>query len=198
MLFEKWCREDTEQSETSLCCAVLSLKVPSGQADQKITRDHQLVNFTFKKKKKDSVIYQCYNPGLSSVKQVANCPCESSRPTKNLSGLLELDHVTLKFNLSAEEWCMAPLKKDVGNQMTQAGGTVDLRVSFPFKCQCLSEEPSSLPANLISSVPLKSPGTFQTCQRQIQNVKCEADLRFHLVKCSHFTGEKTKAQRGNT
>ena len=57
MLFEKWSREDTEQSETSVCCSVLSLKVPSGQADQKITRDHQLVNFTFKKKQaKDSVL----------------------------------------------------------------------------------------------------------------------------------------------
>lgn len=94
---------------------------------------------------------------------MANCPYESLRPTKNLSGLLELDHVNLKMNLSAEERCIAPLKEDVGNQMTQAGGTVDLRVSFPLKYQCLSEEPSSLPANLISSVPLKSPGTSQTC-----------------------------------
>ena len=94
---------------------------------------------------------------------MANCPYESSRPTKTLSGLLELDHVSLKLNLSAEEQCIAPLKEDVGNQMTQAGGTVDLRVSFPLKCQCLSEEPSSLPANLISSVPFKNPGTFQTC-----------------------------------
>ena len=45
LISEKQCREDLEHSETSLCYAVLSLKVPSGQAHQKVTTDYQLVNF---------------------------------------------------------------------------------------------------------------------------------------------------------
>lgn len=47
LISEKQCREDLERSETSLCYTVLSLKVPSGQAYQKVTADYQLANFTF-------------------------------------------------------------------------------------------------------------------------------------------------------
>lgn len=69
-------------------------------------------------------------------------------------------------------------------------------ISVPLKYQCLSEDTSSWPTNSISSIPFNSPGPFQTCQRQIQDVKCEKAIRIHLAKCSHFQGEKTKAQRG--
>ena len=71
---------------------------------------------------------------------MANRPYESSRPTKNPSGLLKRDQGSLKFNLSVEGQRRAPLKEDVGNQMTQAGGTVDPGVLVPLSYQCLSEK----------------------------------------------------------
>lgn len=57
LISEKQCRQDLEHSETSLFYIVLSPKVPPGQAYQKITRDYQMANFTFKKNQaKDSII----------------------------------------------------------------------------------------------------------------------------------------------
>ena len=96
---------------------------------------------------------------------MVKCPYESSRPTKNPSGLLEVDHVNLKLNLSAGEQGIVPLKEDVGNQMTQAGGRVDLRESWSHRGinPRLGNPPPYVLITSISSLLLKSPGAFQTC-----------------------------------
>lgn len=88
----------------------------------------------------------------------------------------------------------SPFKRGCGKPMTQAGGTVDLGVSVPLRT-CVRKPLLYLVRTSASSVPLRSSELFKPV-RQMQNVKRENDLRTHVVKCSHFTGENTKAQTG--
>lgn len=156
--------------------------------------------FNLLKKAEVSIIDQCSNSGFSQNKRGGNCPQEPPRPTKKRSGLLESDYLNLKLKPGAEARRAAPLKEDVGNQMTQAGGTVDLRLPDPHWgiSDCLRNPPPNLLITSIPSAPLKNPGTLHTCWRQIQKVRQETDLRTHVGKHSHFIGEKTKAQSGKT